>query len=79
MTFDPHLSRQQAVRDILKAMRVKAGFTQADLSKKLLKPQSYVSKYESGERSLDILEIQDICLAMGCSLSFFAKKLEDSL
>ncbi|MDR2925467.1 MAG: helix-turn-helix domain-containing protein [Azoarcus sp.] len=29
------------------------------------KPQSYVSKYESGERRLDVVEFLDVCKVLG--------------
>lgn len=38
---------------------------QADLARKLGKPQSFVSKYEGRERRLDISEFIDVCRAMG--------------
>ena len=40
------------------------GVTQAELSKRLGKHQSFVSKYENGERRLDIAEIIEICKAL---------------
>nr|WP_174763080.1 helix-turn-helix transcriptional regulator [Anabaena sp. UHCC 0187] len=36
--------------------RKEANLTQAELSAKLERPQSYVSKYERGERRLDLIE-----------------------
>jgi transcriptional regulator with XRE-family HTH domain len=42
-------------------MRLERRLTQAELSSHLGKPQSYVSKYESGERKLDLLELEQIC------------------
>jgi len=47
----------------LRVMRSAAGFTQAQLAVKLDKPQSYVSKYESGDRYLDFIEVLSICEA----------------
>lgn len=38
------------------AARKEAGLTQQQLAELLKKPQSYVSKYERGERRLDVIE-----------------------
>ncbi|HEV2136503.1 MAG TPA: helix-turn-helix domain-containing protein [Terracidiphilus sp.] len=39
--------------------------TQAELAERLGKPQSFVSKYESGERRLDVVEFLEVCGAIG--------------
>ena len=49
-----------ALRERLVAGRVAAGLTQQQLAKRLRRPQSFVSKYEGGERRLDIIELIDI-------------------
>lgn len=41
--------------------------TQADLAAKLHRAQSFVSKYESGERHLDVVEFIEVCKALGVS------------
>ncbi|HCO27052.1 MAG TPA: transcriptional regulator, partial [Gimesia maris] len=43
------------------------------------RPQSFVSKYESGERRLDILELYDVCGAIGVTLNDFVKQLQVNL
>lgn len=47
----------------LRKMREEVGFTQNQLADKLNKPQSYVSKYESGDRNLDFIEVLNVCSA----------------
>lgn len=41
--------------------RLLSGFTQHSLSKELDRPQSFVSKYENGERRLEFIEVIEIC------------------
>lgn len=45
----------------LKQARIKAGFTQKEIADILNKPQSYISKIESCQRRLDILELKELC------------------
>lgn len=70
-------TEKEALRNLLRLQRDEAGLRQVDLAKKLGKPQSYISKYESGEKSLDILEVKEICAVFEITLSDFSKKLED--
>lgn len=46
---------KKLLKELVKA-RKEAGITQQELSKLLGKPQSFVSKYEQGERRLDVIE-----------------------
>jgi transcriptional regulator with XRE-family HTH domain len=52
-------------RKILVEARREAGLTQVALAKKLGRPQSFVSKFERGERRLDVTEFLDIARALG--------------
>ena len=64
---------------LLRELRQKSSIRQVDMAEQLDVPQSFVSKYESGTRDLDILELRRICQLMGISLQDFVKKLEESL
>jgi transcriptional regulator with XRE-family HTH domain len=44
--------------------RQKAGLTQQQLAKRLRRPQSFVSKYEGGERRIDVVEFLWVVRAM---------------
>ncbi len=59
-----HTPEYQHFCTLLVAARGAIGLTQADLAKRLYRPQSFVSKYESGERRLDVVEFVYICLAL---------------
>jgi len=64
------------LRDLLRTVREEAGLRQADLAARLGKPQSFVSKYESGERRLDFLEVRAVCAALGVPLDRFVRRFE---
>jgi transcriptional regulator with XRE-family HTH domain len=63
-----HTERYRNLLTVLIDARKAAGITQAELAGKLDKPQSYVSKVESGERRIDVIEFIDICEAVGAVL-----------
>jgi transcriptional regulator with XRE-family HTH domain len=70
---------QKIVEALLKELRVNAGLRQIDVAAALGIQQSMVSKYEVGERRLDILEIRTLCKLFGLSLEKFIKELEKRL
>ena len=57
----------------LKLARHQAKMTQAQVAGRLNKPQSYVSKCESGERRVDAVELSRFAKLYGRSLAFFFK------
>lgn len=65
-----------AFTDLLKEERRKAGLTQAMLAKKLRRPQSYVSKYERGDRRLDVIEFLEIARAIKFDPNEFLQQLD---
>ena len=71
-----HGSAHARLHSLLRNIRVEAGLRQTDLARHLGKPQSFVSKYESGERRLDVLELRRICQVVGISLQDFVQRLE---
>lgn len=73
------MDAQQKLQILLRSVRKEAGISQQDLAKRLNKPQSFVSKYESGERRLDILELRDICISIGLDFTTFILRLEKVL
>tara|TARA_R110002049_G_scaffold240208_2_gene413568 strand:- start:941 stop:1195 length:255 start_codon:yes stop_codon:yes gene_type:complete len=70
-----YTQRQRILLELLRETRKEAGLRQDDVAERMGRPQSFVSKYESGERRLDILELYDVCGALGVTLNDFMKKL----
>lgn len=60
-----HSPGQLALCELMVAARAKAGLTQQSLADALKRPQSFVAKYEGGERRLDVLEFIAVAQAMG--------------
>lgn len=60
-----HSEEQQVLRELLIAARDKADLTQQKLARRLGTHQSFVAKYEGGERRLDVLEFIAIARAIG--------------
>lgn len=67
---------QRALQALLRELRTKAGLRQVDVAEAAGLPQSVVSKYEVGERRLDILEVRTLCQVFGISLADFVSALE---
>jgi len=72
-------AHQEKLKALLRELRLEASLTQMELAEKLGQPQSFVSKYESGERLLDLVEIRQISQALGVSLTHLVKRWESSL
>lgn len=51
--------------ELLIAARRSAGLTQEIVARRLDKPQSFVAKYENGERRIDVIELIKITKALG--------------
>ena len=79
MTSRGPAPEQEVLQSLLKSLRQKAGMRQVDVAVALRIPQSMVSKYEVGERRLDILELRVICKLFGIDLSDFVSQLEARL
>jgi len=77
MTLSVFTKRYDVFKELLIEHRKRAGFTQQKLAELIEKPQSYVSKYESGERRLDLIEFIDVAEALQFDKYQFIKELEE--
>lgn len=67
------------VTELLYRLRINSGLTQQELAAKLNSPQSYISKIETGERRIDLIELREICKALNSNIVEFATMLEKEL
>ena len=70
-----HSADQARFCELMIAARRKAGLTQQQLAKNLRKPQSFVAKYEGGERRIDLIEFLWIAGEIGADAGKIVKAL----
>ncbi len=76
MTKSVYIERYERFRLVLLEARKSQGRTQIDLATKLNRPQSFVSKYERGERRLDVVEFLEVAKAIGIDPHKVLRQLE---
>jgi transcriptional regulator with XRE-family HTH domain len=57
----------------LRRARSEAGLTQVQVARRLGRPQSFVSKCESGERRIDVVELADFARLYARRVTWFLK------
>lgn len=67
--------KSKELQELLIKARTDAGLTQQQLAKKLGKHQSFVAKYEGGERRLDMVEFIEICTLIGVDATKIMKRI----
>lgn len=67
--------RKQKLRELLKEGRLAGELRQVDVAESLGRPQSYVAKVESGERTLDFIEVLDYCKAIQLNVTTLVTRL----
>jgi hypothetical protein len=74
MTKSRHSARYARLLKVLRETRLNAGLTQQQVGKKFGGHASFVSKIESGERRLDVVELAEFCQLYGIKLSAFLQQ-----
>ncbi len=59
----------------LRSARIEAGLTQKQVAIRLNKPQSYVSKSESGERRVDVIELTEFARLYSKPMEYFTGEI----
>ena len=74
-----HHQGYETFRAMLVEARKMAGLSQADLAEKLRRPQSFVSKFERGERRLDVIEFWPLAEALEVDPIKFLKRFRQAV
>ena len=64
---------------LLRQLREEAGLRQVELAERLDRHQSFVSKYEAGQRRLDLIELRAVTGALGVSLAELVRRFEEAV
>lgn len=67
---------REQLAELLRQLRVEAKLRQVDMAAKLDEPQSYVSRYESAEQRLDLIELRRICKVLDITLRELIQRFE---
>jgi transcriptional regulator with XRE-family HTH domain len=79
MRLPPESTHQAVLRRMLVELRAQAGLDQRALANRLGVTQSEISKFERGERALDVLRLRAWLRALGIELAPFADALDREL
>lgn len=74
-----HTDKYKKLHQLLRLVRNETETSQEELAERLNKPQSFVSKCETGERRVDLIELRDICNALNISLQDFIARFENMI
>mgnify|MGYP004724634349 CR=1 FL=1 len=79
MTKSVFTDEYRFMLDCLAEARERAGLSQRQLSRILEKPSSFVNKYETGERRLDVIKFTIIAKALNLNALHVIKKISEML
>ncbi len=74
-----HSHHYQIFRSLLIAARENSGLTQVAIAERLGKPQSFISKYERGERRLDFTEFIELADMLEIDISDFVRCYQSAI
>lgn len=64
----------QAIAARLRALRQRAGITQADLALRLSTTQSAVARMEAGQRRMNLSTVRQVAEALGCDVELVIRE-----
>ena len=66
-----HTKEYRSFVERIRSARLSVGLKQTDVAKKLKKPQSYISKIESGEQRIDVIELKHLAKMYRLKIDYF--------
>lgn len=76
MTDSVHTARYRRLCELLIEARSAKGLSQEALAEELGRVQTFVSKYERGERRLDVVEFLDVAAALAVNPSTLLRQIQ---
>lgn len=67
------------LRALLVEAREQANLTQAEVARRLKRAQSFVSKYELGERRLDVVDYIAVCDSLGVDPADLLRRVRETV
>jgi transcriptional regulator with XRE-family HTH domain len=74
-----HSKPYVALREALTRARAAAKLTQEQVAAQLARPQSYVAKYETGDRRLDAVELIEVCEVLDIEADLLLNDIRQAL
>jgi len=65
--------------NLLKELRLERGVSIAEMAHRLDIPEAKIVRWESGQHVPDLVEVREICLALGASVTRFLGRLERAI
>jgi len=72
-----YTARHRHFLELLRSVRKEAGLTQQELAVRMNTLQSRITDYERGVRRLDLMELRQVCEAVGVPLVEFVRRFEE--
>ena len=76
MNKSRYTSNYRRVLQLLRRLRKECDLRQTDVARKLGVYASFVSKCESGDRRIDVVELAEFCRVYGITLNDFLKQAD---
>lgn len=73
-----HTERGRLLASMVREARESRGITMRQLAAQLNRPHTVIAKIESGDRRVDLVELEAICDALGVSLVEFVRRYRQS-